>query len=125
MASTPSPSPLIYLYTNDIPVWLQVVLGITAVAAALLLLTCLTLCCMRMCGCWTGNILGVGALRRPTDDTDHIGCWCCRPAIVSHRPDGQISYTNVYGNRRSTPSTPDGVWMPHAKPVRSNNNSTK
>ncbi|KAH3816580.1 uncharacterized protein LOC127832205 isoform X2 [Dreissena polymorpha] len=95
MASTQAPSPLIYLYTNDIPVWLQVTLGITSVVAALLLLTCLTLCCMRLCGCWTGNILGVGALRRPLDEADHIGCWCCRPPILSHRgriDDGQISY---------------------------------
>ncbi|XP_053377123.1 uncharacterized protein LOC123529903 isoform X1 [Mercenaria mercenaria] len=126
--STPAPSPLIYLYTNDIPVWLQVMLGITACVAALLLLTCLLLCCMRLCGCWTGNILGVGSLRRPMDDTDHLGCWCCRPHVVSSRSridDGQISYTNVLNtSRRSTPLTPR-TWMPHTKPVRNNNTSTQ
>lgn len=45
--------------------------------------------------CWTGNIFGVGALRQPVGDTDHIGCWCCRPHIVTARSridDGQISY---------------------------------
>lgn len=47
--------------------------------------------------CWSGNILGVGSLRRPMEDTDHIGCWCCRPAILTHRSridDGSISYVS-------------------------------
>ncbi|KAL4226944.1 hypothetical protein ACF0H5_014921 [Mactra antiquata] len=95
MAAVTTPAPLVYLYNNEIPLWLQVLLGISSVTATLLLLTCLMLCCMRLCGCWTGNILGVGALRRPNDETDHIGCWCCRPTIIGrHRiDDGTISYS--------------------------------
>lgn len=45
--------------------------------------------------CWSGNILGVGTLRRPLEDTDHVGCWCCRPAVLTHRSridDSSISW---------------------------------
>lgn len=34
--------------------------------------------------CWSGNILGVGAVRQLSPEAgDHFGCWCCRPPVVS------------------------------------------
>ena len=35
--------------------------------------------------CWSGNILGVGAVRQFGPEAgDHFGCWCCRPPVVGN-----------------------------------------